>query len=284
MVFSLKQRNPQINRRNALANGLIAFWPLSDGGGAPVQNIAPASLALSGNKSFATFSGSKANTTIPGRYGPAISGAANTSLNLSTPIANIPPAGTSFTVAGWIKYLSSAANEAVIDWRSAVTTSGSVMYIAGTTGLATLFSATSNGTLSVTIAGTVSLNDGNWHHLAATTATGSLILYVDGVAVANTNSSHIGVEFDAVLMGNAYSGGAPFPAIDMVGVWNRILSPFEIYSLYSNPLGLMNPPRPKTYFCILSSGVGVSSLPGVSSGKAGLSAKQGVSGFSGVSS
>jgi hypothetical protein len=82
------------------------------------------------------------------------------------------------------------------------------------------------------------VNDGNWHHLAATFNGSEMRLYVDGSLEA-TNTSYSGdlpQNGYAVWIGRNYSADSPTGyfngTIDEVALWNRTLSATEISNLY----------------------------------------------------
>ena len=106
------------------------------------------------------------------------------SIGLANP-AGLPTGGADFTWSAWVKTAPSAANQAVI-------TLGNV---AGG-GVAGQLLILPNGQLAFDssgityVSGGPVLTDGEWHHVAATTASGLTELFVDGVSVtAPTNLS-----------------------------------------------------------------------------------------------
>jgi hypothetical protein len=83
------------------------------------------------------------------------------------------------------------------------------------------------------------MNDGRWHHIAATynSTTDILTVYFDGVLSANTNVGNISSSSsDAATIGASHGGGqSNFNGkIDDVAIWNTALSASEIYSIYEH--------------------------------------------------
>jgi hypothetical protein len=84
-----------------------------------------------------------------------------------------------------------------------------------------------------------SINDGSWHHLAHTfDRSSSCLTYLDGF-LADSRSVVAAGDLDSgeeTIIGQDPSGAYPEAAeadIDDVGVWRRVLTPFEVYSIYA---------------------------------------------------
>jgi hypothetical protein len=82
-----------------------------------------------------------------------------------------------------------------------------------------------------------SINNGNWHNLIFTfDRTGNGTTYLDGVQVDATGDA-AGGNVDtgvATVIGQDPTGTYPEPGsatIDDVGVWNRVLTPYEAYAI-----------------------------------------------------
>jgi hypothetical protein len=83
------------------------------------------------------------------------------------------------------------------------------------------------------------INDGNWHHLAHTfDRAGSGLTFLDGFEVDSRSIVPAG-NIDSsqqTTIGQDPTGAYPEAGtidIDDVGVWRRVLTPFEVYSIYS---------------------------------------------------
>jgi hypothetical protein len=79
----------------------------------------------------------------------------------------------------------------------------------------------------------------------------SSILYVNGVQVASAPATAPSASLIAYVGANGNGGGVPNYVfngdIDMVGVYNRLFSPSEIYDLYQNPWQLFSTPARKLW-------------------------------------
>jgi hypothetical protein len=88
-----------------------------------------------------------------------------------------------------------------------------------------------------------SINDGNWHHVAHTfDRAGVGLTYLDGLQVSSVSIASVG-DLDTAQPTNigqdptgAYSESAQFDLDDM-GVWRRVLTPFEVASIYAAGTG-----------------------------------------------
>ena len=95
---------------------------------------------------------------------------------------------------------------------------------------------------NIAVRGTAHLNDGNWHHVAATydgsSSAAGVKLYVDGaedteVIQEDTLGTHSILNTSPFTIGSRDSGGVPFNGdIDEVEVFNRVLSASEVQTLY----------------------------------------------------
>ena len=73
-----------------------------------------------------------------------------------------------------------------------------------------------------------------WTHAVGTFSNGAMTLYVNGVVVATATYTHTGATQQTVplYIARGVSGNYAQADIDDIGVWNRVLSPAEIYDLY----------------------------------------------------
>lgn len=76
---------------------------------------------------------------------------------------------------------------------------------------------------------------GSWNHLVATFQSGAMTLYINGVQVATATYVHTGAAQTTLPLwlgrgvGGAYFAGS----LDDLGLWNRVLTPAEIGSLFA---------------------------------------------------
>lgn len=149
------------------------------------------------------------------------------------------------TVEAWIKVNSfSVADQAIITkgdeaWK--LTRNGS------TNALKFSFTYTFFFTSTYTVSGTRNVNDGKWHHVAATYNGSQMILYVDGTldayasasASIDNTSSQVWIGANSQVPGQNFNG-----KIDEVRIWNTAQSNASIRSnmnktLVGNELGLV---------------------------------------------
>jgi MSHA biogenesis protein MshQ len=106
--------------------------------------------------------------------------------------------------------------------------------------------------LNKTLQGSITLTDGQWHHLLVTRVSDQVCLYVDGsnqdcdtgvgggqLSVPNSNSVIIGQEQDSY--GGSFSSSQSFKGLmDEFKIYNQALSSAEITALYTNELAKNN--------------------------------------------
>lgn len=91
-----------------------------------------------------------------------------------------------------------------------------------------------NGSADYSIFGTTTLNDGNWHHVAATRSksSGLISLYVDGVSdatpVATEQVESLTANPSIWIGGNPIDGRYYYGQIDEVRIWSTVRSEAEI--------------------------------------------------------
>jgi hypothetical protein len=76
---------------------------------------------------------------------------------------------------------------------------------------------------------------GAWSHLVATFQSGSMTLYINGVQAATATYPHTGAVQTTLPLwfGRGVGGGFFAGSLDDLGIWNRVLTPAEIGSLYA---------------------------------------------------
>jgi hypothetical protein len=76
---------------------------------------------------------------------------------------------------------------------------------------------------------------GAWSHLVATFQSGSMTLYINGVQAATATYPHTGAAQTTLplWLGRGVGGGFFAGSLDDLGIWNRVLTPAEIGSLYA---------------------------------------------------
>jgi alpha-glucuronidase len=214
----------QIKALDATGNtkeGLYAFEGNSKDSSGNGNNGAPTSMSFTTGKigaQAAQFNGTSSNVSLP---------------KLVT---------DNFTVAMWVKTTDTAGAAGGQWWSGKALVDGEVSGGAADWGTAivngkfVLGVGASGG--DVTIATSVNINDGTWHHVAATrnNTTGAITLYVDGVS-RGTGMGPVGSRSapPSLRIGASRPGGSAFlnGALDDVRLYNRILTFAEITALAS---------------------------------------------------
>jgi hypothetical protein len=196
--------------------GLVSWW---SGEGDANDNIGTNNGTLVGGASYAPgevgqaflFDGSSGYVSIPD----------SPSLDSFT---------TNITIELWLKVNQTSANA---DWRGIVSKGNTAWELVGTSGSGTLtFTAVSG----VDLIGFRSINDEQWHHVAAVYDGTNMYLYVDGTLDASTPATGMIPQNNYPLsLGEDPDGPLPYyfnGLIDEVSLYNRALSAPEIQSIY----------------------------------------------------
>jgi hypothetical protein len=143
-----------------------------------------------------------------------------------------------FTLEAWVKTTSAGANERIITKTAGASQSFSLFVDNGLVGVG--FSTGGGGNF---MSGSISMNDGNWHHIAGVrnASSNTLSLYVDGVLdnsisttgtpVTGTDPLNIGRFSSADPTKQRYNG-----QMDEVRIWNTALSQSDLKSRMTTPL------------------------------------------------
>jgi len=146
---------------------------------------------------------------------------------------------------------SSGSNRVIMGKRdtSATTLAGWLVVFVPTTGL--LITQHCDGSTDrVSVAGSTTVNNGQWRHLAVScTRSGSMVTYIDGSvyssasiaaqagSVSPTAPALLGIQYDA---GAIFTGGAFMGQVKDSFFYNRAISATEVKSLYTDPLYGLN--------------------------------------------
>lgn len=136
------------------------------------------------------------------------------------------------TIELWMKSGTTNNNT---DWRSFIAKGNNAWRLMGTTFAKTTYVAFSGASPS-DLTGTIEVNDGQWHHIAATYDGSVMALYVDGqldvsqsaTGSINQNTQPVDIGSDSNAPGDYRFKGE----IDEVSLYNRALTPCEIQSIY----------------------------------------------------
>ncbi len=207
-----------------LNEGLVGYWPLNE-----------KTLDSVGGADFADFSGNSYACDIivggviasEGKLGSSFSdGQASCGDNLAF------SGRSSFSVSVWFKTLLSGSGQffMIVNKRANPGTGleGWVCYLAGSSGKASCrrtVGGVENAINSISL-----LNDGLWHHLAATYDGNVVKNYVDGVLQGTVVDTR-----DLINAGQDLSYGdnqADAGSVDEVAIWERALSADEVQQIY----------------------------------------------------
>lgn len=109
---------------------------------------------------------------------------------------------------------------------------------------------------SIWLSSGISVTDGLWHHGLLTNNSGTVNLYVDNVLRDTDNNATGSNSWNgtrAIGAWNNYSGGFFNGFIDDIGVWNRVLTPCEMSSLYYSSSGTLSLTNASSILCLGSS-------------------------------
>ncbi|MCH7547125.1 MAG: hypothetical protein IID30_12065, partial [Planctomycetes bacterium] len=137
------------------------------------------------------------------------------------------------SIAAWIKVTSFTVAE------QAIVTKGDIAYRLERDGSTDMLKFTVDGlTTNTVVQGSVSVNDGLWHHVAGVYDGSELLLYIDGVednavtatGTMDTNNSAVYIGANAAVGGRNFNG-----AMNDVYIHNYALTPSTIQSLAVKP-------------------------------------------------
>ncbi|MDD3002945.1 MAG: DUF2341 domain-containing protein [Candidatus Shapirobacteria bacterium] len=219
---------------NNLSDGLVGYWKMDEG-------IGTTTADSSGNSNTGTFgTGTSAPTWSNGKYGIGLSfdGSNTNYVQKNTP-SNFPT--TAISSSFWIKTADSS--NGVISYASSVSDNDFLLFDTSNLNFQIRGSSVSSG---------VSVNDNLWHHIVTTwqSSNGEVKIYKDGnLSYTGTVSSGqsitsggcliFGQEQDAICGSfetvQAFNGN-----LDEIRIYNRALSPSEVFQLYEyapGPIG-----------------------------------------------
>jgi hypothetical protein len=181
-----------------------------------------------------------------GRLVPGLDGATRTAVgldgvddNVTAVPAAVPDTSRSFSAAAWARVDDVTTNRTVLGQQG---TNNSAFWIEATSGGAwriTTTAADSATAATASAAGTTAVRPGVWTHLAGVydSAAKTLKLYVNGVAEATVSGVTTWDGTGLLVIGGSsrrWKG-----AIADVQLWNRVISPAEVFALV-DPIGVGN--------------------------------------------
>jgi len=202
--------------------GLVGYWPLDgdydDASGNGIDGFEKGGLDLD----VVGAKGCKAGTFNGADQYVELGNNANTNIT------------GSITLAGWIKTTNTASRERVIIGKHQSGNTVGYFLELWTDGRAAIW--TSAGGVADRLIGTTAVNDGNWHHVAATYDGFTKLIYVDGVEQNNRAITGALIITSTTLKIGAFSNPpiSHFPdLIDDVAIWNRALTAAEVFDLFN---------------------------------------------------
>jgi hypothetical protein len=200
-----------------------SWWKFDDGTGTTAADS-------SGNGHNGTVNGA---TWTTGRFGDALQFNGSSSTVTASAVLS---GSTDFTLGAWVK-TSASSTGVIVQQRGGGT--GQFQLVVNSDGTVTFWvgrNGTSNFQFDITSSN--SINDGNWHYVAAVRQGASGYLYVDGVEVGSGAGSERSLSsIDGVSIGgDSYSSRYYFSGlIDDVRIYASPISSNGIVSLSSNP-------------------------------------------------
>lgn len=235
----------RFNRAWPLFRGLQAFYAFLESKGTTFYELTgqqqPASAVLGSSPDIGNFWGN------PGKFGAAVTLDGGTGyINCGNICDNM----ASFTVSCWFKTSLGSGNTTLIGkMASGGISTGQGWGIIAINGEVGSITQLASGVVFHQLTSSVAYNDNKWHHLVCTVS--NYIpqnVYIDGAAVSTTSSGSGSVT--TTTTSNNLEMGADSGAndswngkLDLVGIWNRVLSLYEIQSLYSDPLAMITAQR-----------------------------------------
>ena len=230
--------------------GLVGYWKFDEGSGTVANDS-------SGNNNTGTIVGSPTWTT--GKFNGALSFGSSQYVSIGdSAIAPAIVSSSQVTGTAWV-YVNAATTSGAIlkDWPDDSANDQFELGFEGNTGKISAYIKQSNGTVVGPVESTSTLPLNSWHLVAFTANGSSVILYIDGTAVASTtynttihaggNYIGIGAELNSVRSPAAVPGYFN-GKIDDVHLYNRGLLPEEIQTLMeSAPAQVLNLQATGTY-------------------------------------
>ena len=224
-------RGCTLNRTHRLGRGLVAAYLFNGAGGLTLRDAAGKSDGTLTNFAQTAWTGGAFGKTLTfDGTDDYVNVPNNTTLAITGPI----------TLAAWFRRVAASAGQ----YQAILSRWG------GSNSYALLYDDTSNllrvslqGLTTATVTRSVSIEDGNWHHAAATYDGANIRLYLDGVQLgadtASTgtitdNAQALRIGRDNTGFGTAYWNGQ----LDAVMIWNRGLNGSEARALYADSFAM----------------------------------------------
>lgn len=215
---------PASGGSSSLLNGIVAYWKFDEGTGTITADA-------TGNGHAVTLVNSPA--WAAGKINDGLSFNGSTNYGTFGPITGLP----SLSISAWIK--TTTVSSAAMIVGSSGATNFQVRVASGKAGVI----CGQPGEALSPLAGTTTINDGNWHHIVFTNdPAGNAVLYVDAASEASEAGANLSAYDMAEIARLGYSSAQYFNGtIDEVGIWNRALTAAEVTELYNAGAGNQYP-------------------------------------------
>lgn len=219
---------------NDVSNGLVGRWNFDEAAGTIAYDSA-------GNNYGGTLRNSPTRTASACKAGYCLSfNGTDNYVEVSDPASGALDPTTQYSLSLWVKTTSTAAYAFVISKSNGGSGGGYELYFAdGKVGFSSCDSlgVCSGGYFNTTT--TLSYNDNNWHHVAATAQTNSTAkIYVDGSLVKESGTitqDNIANSLNLIIGGRGTGGGNPISGVlDDIRVYNRALSASEAKRIHNS--------------------------------------------------
>jgi hypothetical protein len=239
----------QLQRGHPLAAGLYGFWPINEGGGITLVDLA--------GKNAGTLTGTTWNAS---QYGATINSAGSAAFG-SIPLSLSDTAVV--TLSFWMRWAFANDNAIAFEFTSSIANTGSFNIDPNQSTI---------GAFQVAVGGGGTFNGGTfprpsaaWHHYAVilmnngSTAQGQLA-YVDGVlqTITQAFSNSVSGNFANSTLYLFSRAGTSFfgtGGLASLAVWKRALSLAEVQRLYVDPWCMLQAQSPQRRFWSIASGI-----------------------------
>jgi hypothetical protein len=219
----------------ACTNTVDLYNPFPDGGGVALYQLNGNADDVSGN-----YNGTASNVTYgAGQFGQA--GVFNSSNSSQIEIAAtattpVDVSKSNYSISLWVKTTSTSSerliskyanDDAVAPFTLANNADGTLSFVER---------GGSGGTVTEITTTTLTVNNGNWHHVVVTKSPTATTIYIDNSAFVN-NNTHTQVDGGTtpwrIGRDNPSSPSYFNGEIDQVRIFNRALRPYEVEALYT---------------------------------------------------
>lgn len=229
-------------------DSLISYWKMDEASGTRYDSLGRNNLTANGTGGVGSTTGIINNTaTFVSASSQYLS---CTDANCGGAVGGKLDFGPtqSFSYSAWVKTTTSGVQRTIMAKKGNVNSNGSVGYSAWVHTTNAFYCSVADGTQSIPVTITGTVNDGNWHLIVCVVDRKSQTIkgYRDGVAgsanwIVNVKTTENATPFTIGSDGNATSAFMD-GQIDEAGVWSKALSQADVTALYNAgaPRGLQD--------------------------------------------